>query len=94
MRLNDPAVADAIKIVLDRLKVEIAVIEKTGFISYFLIVGDFIRKGREMGVTCVARGSRPVRSSLICSKSRTWTDPLRLVVRAIFESRTHQSAGH
>src|ERR1700691_2466862 len=55
--LKDPAVADAIKIVLDRLKVEIAVIEKTGFISYFLIVGDFIRKGREMGVTCVARGS-------------------------------------
>ena len=55
--LNNPEVADAIKIVLDRLKVEIAVIEKTGFISYFLIVGDFIRKGREMGVTCVARGS-------------------------------------
>jgi DNA polymerase-3 subunit alpha len=55
--LKDVAVADAIKIVLDRLKVEIAVIEKTGFISYFLIVGDFIRKGREMGVTCVARGS-------------------------------------
>jgi DNA polymerase-3 subunit alpha len=55
--LKDPAVADAIKIVLDRLRVEIAVIEKTGFISYFLIVGDFIRKGREMGVTCVARGS-------------------------------------
>jgi DNA polymerase III subunit alpha len=55
--LKDSAVADAIKIVLDRLKVEIAVIEKTGFISYFLIVGDFIRKGREMGVTCVARGS-------------------------------------
>jgi DNA polymerase-3 subunit alpha len=55
--LNHPEVADAIKIVLDRLNVEIAVIEKTGFISYFLIVGDFIRKGREMGVTCVARGS-------------------------------------
>src|SRR3984957_6668866 len=55
--VKDPAVAEAIKIVLDRLKVEIAVIEKTGFISYFLIVGDFIRKGREMGVTCVARGS-------------------------------------
>jgi DNA polymerase-3 subunit alpha len=33
------------------------VIEKTGFISYFLIVGDFVRKGREMGVSCVARGS-------------------------------------
>ena len=54
---NDPAVAAAIKAVLDRLKLELTVIEKTGFISYFLIVGDFIRKGREMGVACVARGS-------------------------------------
>jgi DNA polymerase-3 subunit alpha len=55
--LDDPAVAAAIKVVLDRLKLELTVIEKTGFISYFLIVGDFIRKGREMGVACVARGS-------------------------------------
>jgi DNA polymerase-3 subunit alpha len=55
--LGDPAVAAAIKTVIDRLQVELAVIEKTGFISYFLIVGDFIRKGREMGVACVARGS-------------------------------------
>jgi DNA polymerase III subunit alpha len=54
---EDPAAAAAIKVVLDRLKLELAVIEKTGFISYFLIVGDFIRKGREMGVACVARGS-------------------------------------
>jgi DNA polymerase-3 subunit alpha len=55
--LNDPEIAAAIKVVLDRLKLELTVIEKTGFISYFLIVGDFIRKGREMGVACVARGS-------------------------------------
>ena len=55
--INDPAVAAAIKTVIDRLQVELAVIDKTGFISYFLIVGDFIRKGREMGVACVARGS-------------------------------------
>jgi DNA polymerase III subunit alpha len=55
--INDPAVAAAIKTVIDRLQVELGVIEKTGFISYFLIVGDFIRKGREMGVACVARGS-------------------------------------
>jgi DNA polymerase-3 subunit alpha len=55
--IKDPAVAAAIKAVIDRLKLELTVIEKTGFISYFLIVGDFIRKGREMGVACVARGS-------------------------------------
>jgi DNA polymerase-3 subunit alpha len=55
--LNDPEVAAAVKIVLDRLKLERAVIEKTGFISYFLIVADFIRYGREHGIACVARGS-------------------------------------
>ncbi|HLZ53496.1 MAG TPA: DNA polymerase III subunit alpha, partial [Verrucomicrobiae bacterium] len=52
-----PDVATAIKVVMDRLKLELAVIEKTGFISYFLIVADFIRYGREHGIACVARGS-------------------------------------
>jgi DNA polymerase III subunit alpha len=55
--LDDPAVAAAVTAVMDRLKVELAVIEKTGFISYFLIVADFIRYGREKGIACVARGS-------------------------------------
>jgi len=55
--LSDPAVAAAIKVVIDRLQTELGVIEKTGFISYFLIVADFIRYGREIGVSCVARGS-------------------------------------
>jgi DNA polymerase-3 subunit alpha len=55
--LSDPAVAAAIKALLDRLQLELKVIEKTGFISYFLIVGDFVRYGREKGVACVARGS-------------------------------------
>ncbi len=30
---------------------------RPGFISYFLIVADFIRHGREKGISCVARGS-------------------------------------
>ncbi|MGH7994271.1 MAG: DNA polymerase III subunit alpha, partial [Limisphaerales bacterium] len=55
--ISDPAVAAAVKTVMDRLKLELAVIEKTGFISYFLIVADFIRYGREHGIACVARGS-------------------------------------
>jgi DNA polymerase-3 subunit alpha len=55
--LDDPAVAAAIKAVIDRLQLELTVIEKTGFISYFLIVADFIRHGREKGISCVARGS-------------------------------------
>ena len=52
-----PEVAKSIQVVIDRLQTELAVIEKTGFISYFLIVADFIRYGREIGVSCVARGS-------------------------------------
>jgi DNA polymerase-3 subunit alpha len=52
-----PDVARAIQTVLDRLQSELAVIEKTGFISYFLIVADFIRFGRDRGIACVARGS-------------------------------------
>ncbi|MDQ6631159.1 MAG: DNA polymerase III subunit alpha, partial [Verrucomicrobiota bacterium] len=55
--LKDPEVAAAIKEVLDRLQLELKVIEKTGFLSYFLIVADFVQYGRSKGVTCVARGS-------------------------------------
>jgi DNA polymerase-3 subunit alpha len=55
--LADPAVAAAVKAVIDRLQLEMKVIEKTGFISYFLIVGDFVAYGRDHGISCVARGS-------------------------------------
>ncbi len=54
---DHPVVTAAIKAVIDRLQLELKVIEKTGFISYFLIVGDFIRYGRSQGISCVARGS-------------------------------------
>ena len=53
----DDAAAAAVKALIDRLQLELKVIEKTGFISYFLIVGDFVRYGREHGIACVARGS-------------------------------------
>jgi len=53
----DPLVAAAVKALIDRVQLEMKVIEKTGFISYFLIVGDFVRQGHEMGISCVARGS-------------------------------------
>jgi len=55
--LSDPAVAAAVKAMTDRLQLELKVIEKTGFVSYFLIVGDFIRYGQERGIPCGARGS-------------------------------------
>ncbi len=54
---EQPDIAAAIKVIIDRLQLELGVIEKTGFISYFLITADFVAKGREMGVACVARGS-------------------------------------
>ncbi|MEO6034379.1 MAG: DNA polymerase III subunit alpha [Verrucomicrobiota bacterium] len=54
---TNPAIATAIKEVIDRLQVELKVIEKTGFIDYFLIVADFVQYGRSKGVSCVARGS-------------------------------------
>ncbi len=55
--LNNYAVIAALKGLLDRLQLELKVIEKTGFISYFLITGDFVRYGRSRGISCVARGS-------------------------------------
>src|SRR5947208_10597999 len=55
--LSDPAVTTAVQAIIDRLQLELKVIEKTGFLSYFLIVGDFIRFGHQKGISCVARGS-------------------------------------
>jgi len=55
--VSEPAAPPGAKTVLDRLQHELAVIEKTGFVSYFLIVGDFIGRAHQMGVACVARGS-------------------------------------
>ena len=54
---DDPRVRDAIAKLLARLDLELGVIEKTGYVSYFLIVGDFVRWGRDNGIACVARGS-------------------------------------
>ncbi len=54
---KDPRAAAAIQVLMDRLHLELKTIEKTGFMSYFLIVGDFVRYGRSKGVSCVARGS-------------------------------------
>jgi DNA polymerase III subunit alpha len=50
-------IQSVVKPVMDRLEMELQVIEKTGFVSYFIIVGDFVRHGHEQGISCVARGS-------------------------------------
>ncbi len=38
------------KAIMDRLNYELDVIEKTGFCSYFMVVSDFIRWGKENGI--------------------------------------------
>ena len=55
--LDDPAVAGAVGALMDRVRLELETIVRTGFTSYFLIVGDFVRYGRSQGISCVARGS-------------------------------------
>jgi len=45
------------QVVRDRLDRELGVIGKLGFPNYFLIVWDFVRQAREMGVPATARGS-------------------------------------
>jgi len=55
--LDNPAVATAVQRIMDRVEMELNVIDKSGFVSYFLIVGDFVRYGRSKGISCVARGS-------------------------------------
>jgi DNA polymerase-3 subunit alpha len=43
--------------VRDRLEHELGIINRMGFASYFLIVWDFVRFGREAGIPSSARGS-------------------------------------
>jgi len=54
---NHPDPEQAIKTVIDRLQTELKIIELQGYISYFLIVADFVQYGRSKGISCVARGS-------------------------------------
>ncbi len=60
-----------------RLEYEISVIEKTGFVSYFLIVWDFINHARQRGIP-VGPGRGSAAGSLIAYVLRiTDIDPLR-----------------
>ena len=54
---SEPNQDEAIKTVIDRLQTELKIIEMQGYISYFLIVADFVQYGRSKGISCVARGS-------------------------------------
>jgi DNA polymerase III subunit alpha len=54
---DDDEVKAAIQVLIDRLQVELGVIRKMGYVSYFIIVSEFVLYGRSIGVSCVARGS-------------------------------------
>jgi DNA polymerase III subunit alpha len=65
------------KVVIDRMNLELGVMEKTGFLSYFLIVWDFIRQARSMGIP-VGPGRGSAAGSLVAFALRiTNVDPLR-----------------
>jgi DNA polymerase III subunit alpha len=44
-------------IVVERLERELGVIKQLGFSNYFLIVWDFVRQARDLGIPATARGS-------------------------------------
>jgi DNA polymerase-3 subunit alpha len=43
--------------IIARMEAELKIIEKTGFISYFLIVGDFVSYAKQRGIPVGCRGS-------------------------------------
>ncbi len=45
------------QVVMERLDRELGVINKLGFPNYFLIVWDFVREARDLGIPTTARGS-------------------------------------
>lgn len=65
------------KAILERLQNELMVIEKTGFVSYFLIVWDFVHFARSKGIP-VGPGRGSAAGSLVAYLLRiTDIDPLR-----------------
>lgn len=55
--LLEEAARAAVEAIIARVDKELGVIKKTGFLSYFLIVDDFVRYARSQGIFCLARGS-------------------------------------
>ena len=71
-RYGDPPPAEAV----ERLEMELGVIEKMGFAAYFLIVWDFVRFARESGIA-VGPGRGSAAGSIVSYSLRiTDADPL------------------
>lgn len=54
-----PEEVAAIRVVIDRLQLELKAIEQAGLAAYFLLVAECARYGRSIGASCLAIGSCP-----------------------------------
>ena len=91
-RYGDPPPAEAV----ERLEMELGVIEKMGFAAYFLIVWDFVKFAKDNGIA-VGPGRGSAAGSIVSyALSITDVDPLALrpAVRALPERRARVDAGH
>ena len=79
-----------------RLEHELKTIEKMGFVSYFLIVWDFINYAKSIGVP-VGPGRGSAAGSLVSYLlGITDLDPIKygLLIRAFYESGPQKHAGY
>ena len=91
-RYGDPPPAEAV----ERLELELGVIEKMGFSAYFLIVWDFVKFAKDSGIA-VGPGPRiggGLDRLLLPPDHRRRPDRVRAAVRALPERRADLDAGH
>ena len=74
---------DRERVIVDRSRFELGVIEKTGFINYFLVVWDFVRFARERGIPVGPGRGSGAGSIVAYALGITGIDPLRY--QLIFE---------
>lgn len=82
------------KEILDRMKFELSVIKKMGYVDYFLIVWDFIHYAKTHNISVGPRtwfGSRF--NSRLCDRDyRHRSDKIQLAIRKIFKPRKNKHA--
>ena len=92
LRYGDPPPAAAI----ERMEMELGVIDRMGFNAYFLIVWDFVKFAKENGIA-VGPGTRlggRFDRRLLPGDNRCRSAALRPSVRALPEPRARVDAGH
>ena len=92
LRYGDPPPAEAV----ERMEMELGVIDRMGFNAYFLIVWDFVKFAKENGIA-VGPGPRlggRLDRRLLPGDHRRRPAALRPAVRALPEPRARVDAGH